>query len=276
MAREFRAGKTQLMGILNVTPDSFYDGGRSFGPESALRRAERLAEEGADILDIGGESTRPGARPVALEEECRRVLPVIRRAARAFPSIPVSIDTRRAETARRALLEGARIINDISALAHDPAMAGLAARSGCRVVLMHMRGTPATMQSLARYRDVTREVRGEILERVEHALKSGVKKKNILIDPGIGFSKTAEQNLELLADLGSFSALGYPVMVGCSRKSFIGAVLGGRSGPLPPAERLEGSLACALWCASHGARVLRVHDVGATRRALRVAEALTA
>ena len=277
----------RVMGILNVTPDSFYDGGKHARLDRAVRRAEKMAEEGADILDVGGESSRPGAESVSAREECARVVPVVRALAARFPKIPVSVDTAKAEVARRALAEGARMVNDISALA-DPRMAGVLLEYRPWVVLMHMKGRPKTMQKQARYKNVVREVKHFLSARVRRAAALGLDRKKIILDPGIGFGKTVEHNLQILRGLKSFLSLGCPVLVGCSRKSFIGAVLGGEGAvsrgdrsaqggtPLPPEERLEGSLVCAAWAYLQGASILRVHDVGPTRKALLMADALAA
>jgi dihydropteroate synthase len=262
------------MGILNVTPDSFYDGGKYRRLDSALRRAEKMAEEGADILDVGGESSRPGSGPVSAEEECRRVVPVVRSLSRRFPKIPISVDTQKSDVACRSLSEGARILNDISALSGDPEMIRVALRFKPWIVLMHMRGNPQTMQRLARYKNVAAEVKKFLSDRIRWAVSEGLERKKLIVDPGIGFGKTVEHNLELLRFLKNFLSLGCPVLAGASRKFFIGAVLGGGADVLSPEERLEGSLGCAAWCALEGASILRVHDVGATRKVLRMIRAI--
>ena len=255
-----------LMGILNVTPDSFSDGGRHDSVEAALRHARRMIAEGADIIDVGGESTRPGAATVSREEERRRVLPVIS-ALRRETDVPISIDTRNACTARAAIAEGAGIINDISALRHDAEMAATAAAAGVPVVLMHMQGDPATMQRKPEYADVLAELRRFFEERIAFALEQGI--GQIVLDPGIGFGKTLEHNLRLLRELAAFGDLGHPVLVGTSRKSFIGALTGADT-----EHRLAGSIASGLLAWREGAGILRVHDVGAMRDALTVAEAI--
>lgn len=252
-----------LMGILNVTPDSFSDGGRFLDRDAALRHARRMVAEGADLLDVGGESSRPGAEPVGPAEEIARVLPVIE--AIGELGVPLSIDTTKARVAEAALDAGADWINDISALGGDPEMAPLAADRGCPVVLMHMRGTPRTMQGDTAYDDVVREVLDYLLERVDVAASAGIGRDRVLIDPGIGFGKAPGHNLSLLRAVPALVRTGLPVLVGASRKSFLGACFGQR-----PGERLEGSLAAALAAAAGGAQVVRVHDVGATRRALDV------
>jgi dihydropteroate synthase len=259
-----------VMGILNVTPDSFSDGGRFAVPELALRRAEQMAEEGADLIDVGGESTRPGADPVPVEEELRRVLPVVER-LRTSLDLPVSVDTRRAEVARAALDAGAEVINDVTALG-DPRMAGVVADAGAGLVLMHMRGEPRTMQLDPVYEDVVREV-GEALDRaVARAVEAGVPAERVVVDPGIGFGKTLEHNLELIRRLDALADRGRPVLLGVSRKAFLGTLLGGAA----PAERAVATASACVMGLLHGARIFRVHDVRVVREALRVAEAIRA
>lgn len=260
--------RTAVVGILNVTPDSFSDGGRYRDPEAAVARGIQMAEEGADVIDIGGESTRPGSQPVPAEEELGRVLPVLRGLRRAL-SLPISIDTYKAEVARRALDEGADIVNDVSALRFDPEMAAVVARERVPVVLMHMQGTPQTMQLAPRYRDVAAEVAAFLRERMETATAAGIDRERILLDPGIGFGKTLEHNLTLLRKLPSLAALGRPLLVGVSRKAFIGRILG-----VEADQRLEGSLAAAVAAVLGGARLVRVHDVKETVRAVRIADAI--
>ena len=257
-----------VMGIVNVTPDSFSDGGRFTDAERALAHAEEMVAAGADLLDVGGESTRPGAAPVDPGQERARVLPVIR-LLKARLSVPVSVDTRRAEVARAALEEGAEVVNDVSALA-DPGMGPLVAEHGAGVVLMHMRGTPQTMQQDPRYDDVAGEVAAELGDALRRAGAAGIADDSVVVDPGIGFAKTAEHNLELIARLETLSGLGRPVLLGPSRKSFIGTLLGG----LPPEERGVGTAAACVAGLLHGARIFRVHDVGVVRQALDVAEAI--
>ncbi len=257
-----------LMGILNVTPDSFSDGGEFFDPDGAVDRAETLLDEGAQILDIGGESTRPGSDPVSPEEELRRVLPVLEGILATRPEAIISIDTYRASTAEAALDAGARIVNDVTALS-DPRMAPLVAERGSPVVLMHMRGEPKSMQQDPRYEDVVREVRDFLAYRVEHAARVGVKEDNIILDPGIGFGKTLEHNLALLNRLNSLVEFGFPVLVGTSRKSFLGKTSG-----RGPKDRLFGTVAANVLAYERGATLFRVHDVRANKEALEVAVAI--
>lgn len=249
------------MGILNVTPDSFSDGGKFADVSRAIKHAREMGEAGADIIDIGGESTRPGAEPVSVEDEIRRVLPVIEQVS----DLPVSIDTMKSKVAARALAAGARIVNDVSALRFDEDMVSVVSEHGAGLVLMHMKGTPATMQQAPRYDDVVREVREFLAERIEFAVARGVKKSQIAVDPGIGFGKTVEHNLKILAQLEQFRGMGCPIVVGASRKSFIGR---------QPEQRLAGSLAVAAWAVAHGANVVRVHDVAETVRVVRMIEAI--
>ncbi len=260
------------MGILNVTPDSFFDGGKYRGLDAALARAEKMADEGADIFDVGGESTRPGSKAVSIPEELARTLPVVRQLSRRYPRIPISIDTQKSEVARRALESGAAIVNDVSALRFDPEMAGVVRSGKCEIILMHMKGTPRTMQKLARYGNVVSEVKTFLLERMRFAVSRGISKSKIWVDPGIGFGKTADHNLNLLAHLESLGSLGAPLLIGASRKSFIGTLSGAGGNPAGPEHRLAGSLAVAAWSCLQGASVLRVHDVGETKKMLRVLE----
>src|SRR5215475_6928956 len=260
--------RTVLMGIINVTPDSFYDGGKRLDPDRAVADGMSMVEAGADILDIGGESTRPGAGVVSMEEELRRVLPVIR-GLRRNVKVPISIDTYKAPVARAALMEGADIVNDISALRFDSQMGLLVAAEKVPVVLMHMQGTPQTMQAEPHYKDVLREVQDFLAAQVRFAIEVGVDRENIIIDPGIGFGKTLEHNLTLLRGLPALASIGQPLLVGASRKTFIGKILG-----VEPDERLEGSLAAAIAAVFGGAHILRVHDVNETRKAIRVADAI--
>ncbi|MDX1581098.1 MAG: dihydropteroate synthase [Alphaproteobacteria bacterium] len=258
------------MGVFNVTPDSFSDGGQFQAAEAAIAHGRRLIEEGADILDIGGESTRPGADPVGVEEELARVLPVIEGLARE--GVPLSIDTRHAKVMAAALEAGAAIINDISALSHDPDSLRVAAESDAPVVLMHSQGVPKTMQNNPRYGDVVEEVSTYLEERIETCGQAGIEKARLIADPGIGFGKTVEHNLALLAHLERFHDLGCPLLLGVSRKSFIARL----SADEPPDERLGGSLAAALAGLSRGVHILRVHDVAQTRQAVRVWQAVSA
>ncbi|MGH7043653.1 MAG: dihydropteroate synthase [Acetobacteraceae bacterium] len=258
----------RVMGILNVTPDSFSDGGDHADAAQAIAAGRALAEAGADIIDVGGESTRPGAAPIDPAEEIRRILPVVRALARA--GIRVSIDTRNAATMAAALDVGAAIVNDVSALAHDPEAAPLLAARGTQVVLMHMRGTPETMNAHAIYTDIAAEVVAELAARMAVAEAAGIARDAICLDPGIGFAKHARHSIELLRRLPELAALGRPILVGVSRKSFIGRL----SGTAQPRDRLGGSLAAGLFALSHGAAILRVHNVFETVRALRVWQAL--
>jgi len=260
--------KPVVMGILNLTPDSFSDGGDLGSPEEALARALDMVEEGAGILDVGGESTRPGARPVPPEEELERILPFLRLAAPRLP-IPVSVDTRRAEVAREALKAGARIVNDVSGLRNDPDLAREVSRAGGALVLSHMRGTPATMKGEARYGDVVAEVVAELQDSLSTALDAGIPPERIVVDPGIGFAKTGIHNLVLLRELRALARLGRPILVGPSRKSFIGELTGAR-----PKDRTPGTLAACVVAYLQGARIFRVHDVGPVVQALAVVRAI--
>ncbi len=262
------------MGVLNITPDSFYAGSRTPQVESALQAAQYMIDEGADALDLGGESTRPGAEEIPESIELARILPVLEALRDRWPDVPLSIDTQKAAVARKALARGVRIVNDISALRADPAMAELVAEAQCPVVFMHMQGTPQTMQKRPQYENVVAEVKQFFEERLTFAARHNIHEDRVILDPGIGFGKTFEHNMALLRGLSAFLSLGRPILVGVSRKSFIGRWLGSESSPLPPEERLEGSLAAALWAVKEGARGLRVHDVGATRRALRLWEGI--
>jgi dihydropteroate synthase len=265
--------RVHVMGILNVTPDSFSDGGQFLSPEAAIARGETMVEEGADILDIGGESTRPGAPPVSLEEEISRVIPIVEILAQRLPNVPISVDTTKAEVARRALAEGASILNDISALTFDPGMVPVLKEHGVPVVLMHMQGTPATMQKNPAYADVVADVRRFFQERISWCAGQGLTNQ-IILDPGLGFGKTLEHNLEILRRLAEFKNLSHPILIGASRKSFLGRILSEGKDPVSPENRLEGSLAAALLAAQAGCGVVRVHDVLATRRALSVWSAI--
>ncbi len=262
--------KTLVMGILNATPDSFYDGGRYDQFDSALARAEQMLSEGADILDIGGESTRPGSEPVPVEEEIRRVVPLVEAIAHRYPDAILSVDTTKSAVARLALQAGACIVNDISGMTFDSEMPQVVAEAGALVVLMHIKGTPKTMQQNPTYDDVVQEVRAVLASHAQRALQMGIPPTHIWLDPGIGFGKTVEHNLQLLRNLPALKSLGYPLLVGTSRKSLIGHLLGG----LPPEERLEGTLATVALSIAWGADVVRVHDVQATVRTVRIADAL--
>lgn len=258
------AATPAIMGVLNVTADSFSDGGRHLDPGRAITAGLAMAAEGADLVDVGGESTRPGASAVPLEAERARVVPVVR--ALAAQGVAVSVDTRNAATMAAALDAGARVINDISAFAHDPAAAALVAARGCPAVLMHMRGQPDSMAGLDQYGDVVAEVAAELALRVAAAEAAGVAKAAIALDPGIGFAKGTESGTVLLARLGVLLGLGFPLVVGVSRKRFIGRI----SGEAEPCRRFPGSIAAGLAACLAGAAVLRVHDVADTRQALEV------
>lgn len=261
--------RTLVMGIVNVTPDSFSDGGMFQDAASAVKHGLLLLEEGADLLDVGGESTRPGADPVGTDEERSRVLPVLEGLRREAPEAFLSVDTRTPTVAEQALAAGADVVNDIAAGA-DPAMFDAVARRGAGMVLMHMRGEPTTMQADPRYDDVVAEVRAFLAERIEAAVTAGIGRDRLCVDPGIGFGKNLEHNLALLRSIGSFRELGVAVLAGASRKRFIGEL----SGVDDAADRRDGSLAAAVWCAAQGVDVVRVHDVAPTVQALRVADAI--
>ncbi|HYG95879.1 MAG TPA: dihydropteroate synthase [Solirubrobacterales bacterium] len=257
----------KLMGVVNVTPDSFSDGGLYLDPDAAIRHGRELAAAGAEILDVGGESTRPGAEVVAEEEELRRVVPVVE--GLDGLDCRVSVDTSKSGVAAAALEAGAEIVNDVTALRADPEMAALCAERDATVVLMHMRGDPRTMQEDPRYDDVVAEVKSFLAERLEAAIAAGIAEERVWLDPGIGFGKTAAHNLELLRRLGELRDLGRPLVIGTSRKSFIGKVDGSSAG-----ERLGGTIASSVLAAAEGAEVLRVHDVAEMRQALAVATAI--
>jgi dihydropteroate synthase len=255
-----------LMGVINITPDSFSDGGRFLDTAAATEHANRLAEEGADILDVGAESTRPGAEPVTAEAEAARVLPVLD-AVRGLP-LPISVDTRKPETMRLALAHGASMINDINALQAPGALETVRA-SDCGLCLMHMRGEPRTMQMAPAYTDVVREVKAFLAQRISACVTAGIDRERLVIDPGFGFGKSAEHNLELLRRLGELVQFGLPVLAGLSRKTTLGVITG-----RTPDDRLAASVAAALLAVQRGAAIVRVHDVAATRDALRVLSAL--
>jgi len=260
--------KTWLMGIINVTPDSFSDGGLYFNKEKAVDRGLELAEEGADIIDIGGESTRPGSDFISTEEELMRTVPVIS-ALRKKTDVLISVDTTKSEVAEAALDKGADIINDISSFRFDPKMLSLAAQKDIPVILMHMKGTPKNMQLNPFYEDLLAEIRGFLEERIATAQAYGIKKEKIIIDPGIGFGKSHKDNLTLIKSLKFLEPIDRPILIGISRKSFIGKILS-----LPPQERTEGTIASAVLSIINGAHILRVHDVEAVKRAVLVTEAI--
>ena len=266
--------RTLIMGILNVTPDSFSDGGQFDSVDQALAHAEQMISEGADIVDVGGESTRPGGEPVSVEEEIRRVVPVVEALSERF-STPVSVDTTKSEVARAALDAGAAIVNDISALRFDFYVADAVARAGAGLVLMHSRGTPATMHRLPPVADIMEEVTSSLRASINMAERRGVARESIVIDPGIGFGKTQEQNVELIAHLDRLKSAfpDYPLLIGPSRKSFIGRILAEDVGtPAPASERLHGTMAVVTAAVLRGAHIVRVHDVKAAAETIRVSE----
>ena len=261
-----------IMGVVNVTPDSFSDGGLYLDPVAAIDHGAELEREGAVILDVGGESTRPGAEPVAVGEELARVLPVIEGLAAGGSRARVSIDTSKAPVARSALAAGATLVNDVTALRGDPEMAAVVADAGAEVCLMHMLGDPRTMQEDPRYDDVVADVKAFLEERLAHAVAAGIDERRILLDPGIGFGKTIEHNLELLRRLDELVAVGRPVVIGTSRKSFLGKL----TGRTEPAARVPGTIASCVLAYERGVRIFRVHDVAPVRDALIVAAATVA
>jgi dihydropteroate synthase len=270
-ARTLRWGPGPIVaGILNVTPDSFSDGGDFLDPEAAAVRAVAMLDEGAGILDVGGESTRPGSDPVSQEEEIRRVIPVIERILSVRPEAVISVDTYRSGTATAALEAGASLVNDVTALRGDPRMASVIEEAGCQVILMHMQGEPKTMQMDPRYEDVVREVRDFLAERAEYAVAAGVGPENIIVDPGIGFGKNLDHNLDLLNNLDAIVDLDFPVLIGASRKSFIEKITGVQEAK----DRVSGTVATTVLAYERGATFFRVHDVRANREALAVAEAV--
>lgn len=262
--------RPQLMGILNITDDSFSDGGRYLLPETALLKAQRLIRDGADILDLGAESTRPGSSGVPLELELERIVPLLIQIRAAFPDVVVSIDTRKSEVARQSIALGAQIINDISALRFDPQMTEvLAQHPNTQVILMHMQGTPETMQNAPYYSDVVQETEEFFAERIAFAVENGISRQRLILDPGIGFGKDLSHNLRILANMGSYQHFSMPLVLGASRKRFIDAV-----NPSAPDKRLGGSLAAALSAALQGVQILRVHDVKEHRQFFDVLSAI--
>ena len=265
--------RTYIMGVLNVTPDSFSDGGQFNTLESATAQAQRMVENGVDIIDIGGQSTRPGAPEITLEEELNRVIPlveILRSSENICATVPISVDTTRAAVAKAAIAAGADIINDISGATFDPEMLPTAAKLGVPIILMHIRGTPQTMQQLTDYQDLIGEIYQFLENRVEAAIAAGINKLNIIIDPGIGFAKTYNQNLEILRDLPKFHSLGCPILVGVSRKSFIGHILNQPD----PQQRIWGTAAACTSAIARGADIIRVHDVKEMRDVCQVADAI--
>jgi dihydropteroate synthase len=260
--------KTHVMGVLNVTADSFSDGGRFLRPRDAIAQGMRMIKQGADIIDVGGESTRPGADPISLEEELSRVIPVISALCQQT-DVPISIDTYKSEVAKRALDAGAQMINDISALRYDPEMRKIAREFDVPIVLMHIKGTPKNMQQKPWYEDVIGEISEYLKESIRMAQEAGIDKGKIIIDPGIGFGKRLVDNLNILKNLEKFSILRCPILIGCSRKSFIGKIL-----DLPVGDRLEGSLAALAVAMMNGASLVRVHDVEESKRVARMVDAI--
>jgi len=269
--KDFELGKrTIVMGILNVTPDSFSDGGKFFSLEDAVKQAVRMEKEGADIIDVGGESTRPGAKAISLEEEMNRVAPVVEELVKKV-NIPISVDTYKSEIAEKALALGAGMINDITALQGDKLLASLVAEYDVPICLMHMKGNPRNMQANPMYDDVMKEIHDFLKERADYAMSCDIKRENIIIDPGLGFGKRTgkgiEDNCEILHRLSELKDLEFPILVGPSRKTFIGNICGGKQ-PLLVTDRLEGSLAAACMAVANGADIVRVHDVKETHRCI--------
>ncbi|HBL11373.1 MAG TPA: dihydropteroate synthase [Cyanobacteria bacterium UBA11162] len=261
--------RTYIMGVLNVTPDSFSDGGEFDTPTTALAQAQYLVEAGADMIDIGGQSTRPGAEQISETEELKRVLPVVE-AIRSTLSVPISVDTTRASVAQQAVLLGADLINDISGGTFDPNMLPVVAQLGVPIILMHIRGTPQTMQQLTDYKDLMGEIYGFLSQQIAAAVAAGIKRSHLIIDPGIGFAKTAEQNLEIIRQLATFTSLDVPILVGVSRKSFIGHILNQPD----PKRRVWGTAAACCSAIASGADILRVHDVSEMGDVCKVADAI--
>jgi dihydropteroate synthase len=266
----FPAGRTYIMGILNVTPDSFSDGNKFYKLAESIPHALDMIEDGADIIDIGGESTRPGARPLPLDEELKRVIPVIEYLVRIRPDIIISIDTYKAKVAEAAIQAGARMVNDISGLGMDEQMAEVVARYKVPMIMMHIKGTPKDMQVNPRYKNLKKEMFDYFRQRIAYAVKRGVKKSQIIIDPGLGFGKRLEDNYRILGWVDELHKLGQPIMLGPSRKSFIGKVLN-----LPPEERLEGTAAVVAYAVFKGVQFIRVHDVNEMKRVVTIAEAIS-
>lgn len=262
--------KTRLMGILNVTPDSFSDGSRYIEPQQAVDHAFEMCEAGAEIIDIGGESTRPGAPDISAEEEIKRVIPVLTRIKSLNPEIVISIDTTKSQVANAALKEGADIINDISGLQYDPEIAKLAAEHNAGLILMHLRGTPATMNSLRNYDDLICEIRNFLENAAAKAITNGLSRENIMLDPGIGFAKDSAQNMEIMKEIESFTSLGYPLLVGPSRKSFIGEILNASD----PQKRIWGTAGAVAWLAMKKIPFIRVHDVKEMQDVIKVIQAI--
>lgn len=263
-------GTTHIMGVLNVTPDSFSDGGAYLEVDSAIVHARSMVADGATILDIGGESSRPGAEPVPIDVELNRVLPVIRALKSEQLNVPISIDTTKAEVAQKALEAGAHIINDITALQGDSAMVDVAVEMDAGVILMHMKGTPTTMQQSPFYEDVVKDIYDNLENWIDRSVDKGIEPNRIIIDPGIGFGKTTEQNIQILKKLSVFKQLNRPILIGTSRKAFIGKLL-----DLPVTDRVEGTIATVCWSIVQGADIVRVHDVKAVSRAVKMIDILS-
>ena len=267
-----RFENAKIMGVLNITPDSFSDGGINYDFSDAVNSAREMVNYNVDILDVGGESTRPGARPVPIEEELHRVIPLINILAKKFPQAEISVDTYKSEVARQALISGAKLVNDISGGTFSPDMFDTVARYNAKIVIMHIKGTPRTMQKNPEYDDVVAEIGQFLGKQAERAISAGIPRENIIIDPGIGFGKKYEHNITILNNLDKFKALGYKVLIGTSRKSFIGYYTGEES----PARRDPASYITFLWSIAMGADIIRVHDVVGTVQTLRMAKALLA
>jgi len=263
--------KTLIMGVLNITPDSFSDGGKFFSIKNAIKHAKILIDEGSDIIDIGGESTRPGAKPLTVDEELDRVLPIIKEIRRSYKDIIISIDTYKAEVAKKAVQNGANIVNDISGLMMDQQMAAVVASLNVPIIIMHLKGTPQDMQDNPCYNDIILEISNFFKNQVKYAKHNKIKSQNIILDPGIGFGKTIDHNFELIAKLKEFGKLGYPILIGPSRKSFIGATLN-----LPPDKRIEGTAAAIAVSIFNGANIVRVHDVLQMKRVAIIADNIKA
>ena len=267
--REFDfENKTYTMGILNLTPDSFSDGGSYIDVNLAIKRAKEMVEEGVDIIDVGAESTRPGATYIEEEEELRRLLPIVKRLVKEV-DVPISIDTYKAKVAEECIRLGAHIINDIKGLKDDPKMARVIAKYGVSVIIMHIKGTPKNMQINPEYGDIIEDIKESLKESIEIAKKAGISSNKIIIDPGIGFGKTFRNNLEIVNKLCEFKKMKYPILIGASRKGFIGEILG-----TPPLDRVEGNLAVAVISSYNGASIIRVHEVKETVRALKMIDAI--
>lgn len=274
VSKEIHNEPVKIMGILNVTPDSFSDGGKYFSADLAVKHGIQMIEDGADIIDIGGESTRPGAELVAQDEELRRIIPVIKELHKRMPAVTISVDTYKSAVAKQALDNGANMVNDISGLTFDQEMLEVVTGYSCPVIIMHIQGTPRNMQNNPQYTDVVKDIYTFFQERIDIAIKAGVKTENIYLDPGIGFGKTVDHNLEIIHRINEFCSLGYPIVLGTSNKSFIGKILGSDSSPLPTEQRNEGNLVTYIWSVIKGTNILRVHDVKPVKRVLKMLDAI--